>query len=253
MANNRRIDDPALLRLLWQVDEEPSTRSGLTTDAVVEAGVALADERGLDGLTMRAVAERLGVGTMSLYTYVPGKEELVLLMQHRAIGELLPGARVEGWRAGLRTMAEEHWGLYMRHPWLLDVPLRRPALGPNHLDRYEHELRIVDGIGLTDHEMNAAIELVQGHVAGAAKRLRSIRSDADASGMSDDEWWYSVLPTLTQVLADRDYPVSGRVGQAIGAPHLDTSYLLEFGLERILDGLEALAESRRGERAPEAR
>ena len=244
MSTERRVDDPGLLRLLWQVEDAPSTRSGLSTDAVVEVAVALADEQGLERLTMRAVADRLGVGTMSLYTYIPGKVELVLLMQHRVLGELLPGAPAEGWREGLRVMAHEHWRLYERHPWLLDVPLRRPALGPNHLDRYEHELRIVDGIGLDDHEMNAAIEVVQGHVAGAAQRLRRIRQDADASGMSDDEWWYSVLPTLTQVLADRSYPVSGRVGEAIGAPHLDTDYLMEFGLERILDGLEALVTAR---------
>lgn len=62
--------------------------------------------------------------------------------------------------------------------------------------------------------------------------------------MSDDEWWHSVLPTLSQLLADRDDPLSGRVGQAIGAPYLDTDYLLRFGLDRILDGLDALIASR---------
>lgn len=244
MSSEPRFGDPALLRLLWRDGEEPSARSGLSTDSVVDAAIALADAKGLEGVTMRAVADRLGVGTMSLYTYVPGKAELVLLMQDRAVGELLPGATAEDWRAGLCAMAEEHWALYERHPWLLDVPLHRSALGPNILDRYEHDLGIVDGIGLDDFEMNAVIEVVQGHVVSAAKRLRGIRSDADASGMSDDEWWYSVLPTLTQVLADRSYPLSGRVGQAIGAPHLDTDYLLWFGLERILDGLAVLIASR---------
>lgn len=92
--------------------------------------------------------------------------------------------------------------------------------------------------------MNAVIELVGEHVAGAARRLRGIRRDADDSGLSDDEWWFAVLPTLTQVLADRSYPLSGRVGEAVGAPHLETSYLLRFGLDRILDGIEALIASR---------
>lgn len=243
----RRVDDARLLRLLWRGPEEPSARTGLTVGRVVAAGVAIADEAGLDALSMRAVAERLGVGAMSLYTYVPGKQELVLLMVDEVLGEL--GDDIDhgaGWRERLTRMAEDHWQLYQRHPWLLDVPMTRPASGPHAMDRYERELSLVDGLGLDELEMDAVIELIGDHVANAARRLRDIRADAEASGMSDDEWWYSVLPTLTQVLADRDYPLSSRVGETIGAPHLDTSYLLRFGLERILDGLEALLAARSG-------
>ena len=244
----RRVDDARLLRLLWRGSEEPSARTGLTVGRVVAAGVAIADEAGLDALSMRAVAERLGVGAMSLYTYVPGKQELVLLMVDEVLGEL--GDDIDhgaGWRERLTRMAEDHWQLYQRHPWLLDVPITRPATGPNAMELYEWQLSLVDGLGLDELEMDAAIELISDHVANAARRLRDIRADAEASGMSDDEWWYSVLPTLRQVLADRDYPLSSRVGETIGAPHLDTSYLLRFGLERILDGIAALLAERGSE------
>ena len=227
-------------RLLWRGEEQPSARSGLTVGRIVRAGIEVADEAGLDALSMRRVADRLGVGAMSIYTYVPGKQELVVLMSEEVHGELpADGPAADGWRAGLTRMADEYWDLYQRHDWLLDVPVSRPATGPNIMDRYERELAVVDGIGLDDLEMNATIELIHEHVAGAARRLRDIRRDADASGLSDDEWWYQVLPTLNQVLAGRDYPLTARVGEAIGAPHMDTSYLLGFGLARILDGIEA--------------
>lgn len=256
MADGRQVDETQVLRLLWRGEERPSARSGLTVGRVVRAGIDLADDAGLDALSMRRVAERLGVGAMSLYTYVPGKQELVLLMVDEVHGELPaddrrhdPADTAAGWREGLTRLADDHWRLYQRHPWLLDVPVSRPVVGPHAMDRYERALAIVDGLGLDELEMDATVELIQEHVAGAARRLRGIRQDADASGLTDDEWWYRIVPTLTQVLAGRDYPLSARVGEAVGAPHLDTSYLLGFGLTRILDGLEAHISRVSGARA----
>jgi AcrR family transcriptional regulator len=247
-AADKRPDDVQVLRLLWRGEEQPAARTGLTVGRIVRMGIELADEAGLEALTMRRVAERLGVGAMSLYTYVPGKQELVHLMMDQVYAELRtdddPPAGPSGWREGLTRMADEYWQLYQRHPWLLDVPVSRPVTGPHVMDRYERDLAIVDGIGLDDLEMNATIELIHQHVTGAAERLRGIHQDAAASGMTDDEWWYSVLPTLTQVLAGRNYPLTARVGEAIGAPHQDTSYLLRFGVTRILDGIEALVARR---------
>lgn len=243
MANT---DDARLLSLLWRDDDEPSPRSGLSVRRIVEAGVALADAEGLDALSMRSLAKELGAGAMSLYTYVPGKRELIALMVERVAGELPPATRDHGWRAGLEHIADADWQHYQRHPWLLDLPLTRPAIGPNVMQRYEQELAVVDGLGLDDVEMNAVIELVHDHVTNAARRARDIQRDAAASGLSDDEWWNGIVATLVRATAGREYPLSDRVGTTIGAPHLDTSYLLAFGLGRILDGVEALIERRGG-------
>ena len=102
---------------------------------------------------MRKVAERLGVGTMSLYTYVPGKAELLDLMVDASVG---PSTTVDGrWRERLEQIAREQWERYHRHPWLLEITMVRPVLGPNVTARYEHELQAIDGIGLTDIEMDA--------------------------------------------------------------------------------------------------
>lgn len=246
MPESRDYPDHArAFRLLWRGPDQPSARSGLTVGRVVDAALELAGEGGLAALSMRKVAERLGVGAMSLYTYVPGKEELVMLLVERVAGELssqVPAGAT--WRQRLETIARDYWQLYHRHPWLVDVPLTRPVGGPNSFDRYEFELRAVDGLGLDDLEMNAVVELLHSHVEGAARRTVEIRRDAERSGVSDDEWWYSVLPVLEEVLADRDYPLANRVGTTLGAPHTDPTFLFEFGLARILDGIEQLIASR---------
>lgn len=246
MSASRDYPDHArAYRLLWRAEDEPSARSGLTVGRVVATAIELAGEAGLAALSMRKVAERLGVGAMSLYTYVPGKDELVMLMVDRAMSELSTEADPDtSWRDRLDAIARDYWTLYHRYPWLVEVPVGRPVLGPSAFDRYEFELRAVDGLGLDDLEMNGAVELIQAHVEGTARRTFEARRDAERSGVSDDEWWYRVLPVLEEVLVDREYPVSARVGTTIGAPHSDPQYVFEFGLARILDGIEALVAAR---------
>lgn len=82
-----------------------------------------------------------------------------------------------------------------------------------------------------------------------ARRAVAIARDAQRSGMTDDEWWYSVLPTLTRDMSDRFYPLAERVGSAVGAPHTEPDHVFEFGLARILDGVEALVATRTTERS----
>lgn len=240
-------DHPRAWALLWRPAEEPSSRTGLTARRIVDAAVGIADAEGLSALTMRRVAEELGVGAMSLYTYVPGKDELVFLMIEAVTGELpREGGEEGGWRERLEAMARSYWDLHRRHPWLVDVPVTRPVVGPNGMDRWEHELRALDGIGLDELEMNAVAELARRHVEATARYMVQAERDAKRSGMSDDEWWYSVLPVMERVLVGRSYPLSARVGEAIGAPHSNPEYAFAFGLARILDGVELLVASRAG-------
>src|SRR5690606_17899691 len=168
------------------------------------------------------------------------------LMVERVYGELATqSSEAADWKESLRSIAHEYWELYERHPWLLEVPITRPVVGHNRMDRQEHELGAVDGVGLDELEMDAAVALVVNHVASAARRLHGIRRDAEASGMSDDERWHDVLPLLNRVLAGRYYPVSEREGEAIGAADLETGSLLDFALGRIRVGIETWLEARR--------
>src|SRR5699024_384513 len=133
-------------------------RSGLTVAAIVKAGVEVADTGGLDALSMRKVADRIGAGTMSLYAHVASKEDLTALMVDAVYAELyendVDAATAQGdWRSAMTFVAERNWDLYVRHPWLLDLRSARPILGPNVSRKYETELRPLDGIGLSDVAM----------------------------------------------------------------------------------------------------
>ena len=110
------------------------------------------DESGLDALTMRAVAERLGVSAMTNYTYVPGKAELLDLMLD-ALWLAMP--REAG--PTVRSVADANRALYEAHPWAARVTTARPPLGPGLLAKYEHELGAFDSLGLSDVDMDAAL------------------------------------------------------------------------------------------------
>jgi len=166
--------DPARsLALLWGSQSKPG-RSGLTVRAIVDTAIELADANGLESVSMRQVAEQLKAGTMSLYTHVPGKGELTDLMYDAVFRDLYadadePSRQPGGWRGAMEFVARRNWELLMQHPWIHDVPAVRSALGPNVTLKYETELRPLDGLGLTDVEMDSTVALIVTHVQGTAR------------------------------------------------------------------------------------
>lgn len=240
--------DPArILELLWRVDAKPS-RTGLSVDAIVDAAIELADANGLESVSMRNVAEHLGVGAMSLYTHVPGREELADLMIDRARADLYshvdePSSVVGGWRPAMRFVAQRNWALYQRHSWLLEAEGARPVLGPHTNDKYEAEVRPLDGIGLGDVEIDSVLTLVLTHVSGTARALAGVTRVKEQSGMSDAQWWAATAPILGRVMDRERFPVSSRVGTAAATSYdaaSDPVHAYRFGLECILDGVEGL-------------
>jgi AcrR family transcriptional regulator len=243
--------DPARsLALLWRT-REPAPRKGktdLSVDRIVRAAIEVADAEGLSALSMRRVAERVGIGTMSLYTYVPGKAELIDVMLDTVYGETdRPDDVPDGWRARLTQIARENLAMYLRHPWMLQVAPGRATLGPNLITKYDYELRAVDGIGLTDVEMDSVLSLVLGHVEGAARRAVEMSQLEQRTGMTDEQWWQVSGPLLDKIIDPGRFPVAARVGTASGEAYgatYDPEHALEFGLQRVLDGIEVLINSR---------
>jgi AcrR family transcriptional regulator len=216
---------------------------------IAEAAIEVADTQGLDALSMRRVAEQLGVGTMSLYTYVPGKAELIDVMLDAVHGEADGATAPEGgWREKLEHVARANWDLARRHPWILQVATAaRPPLGPGSIAKYERELAAVADSGLDDVEMDAVITLINQYVHSAARGAADAADIERSSGMDDQAWWAAAAPWLEKVFDPGRYPVASRVGSAAGEFHnaaYDPQYAFEFGLQRILDGIEALVQRR---------
>ena len=193
MGDHLGSGDPARsLAVLWRTQERTSRKGkpDLSVDRIARAAIELADAAGIGALSMRRVADQLGVGTMSLYTYVPGKSELLDVMIDTVAGETArPDDVAGGWRGRLTQVAQENWALLSRHPWMLQVGKTRPPLGPMIMDKYEYELSTIDGIGLTDVEMDSVLTLVLGHAEISARRAigrstdgRAVRAHGRGSG-----------------------------------------------------------------------
>lgn len=242
------MPDPTL-PLLWRhvlpaTDEPPrrGRRPKVSVDDVVNAAIELADRDGLAALSMRTLAEQLGVGAMTLYSYVASRDDLVVLMFDEVLGRTELPPHGGDLRARLTRVAEVQLADWRAHPWLLDVVGVRPWLGPNVADRYEWQLSAVEGVGLDDVEMDQAVTLVVGFATNIARAEHAVRQAERQSGMTDLEWWEDNAEELGRVMAARDYPIAGRVGSAAGEAYqagTDPRRELEFGLARILDGIEA--------------
>lgn len=238
------------IALLWRTGVKTG-RSGLTLDAVIEAGIALAAEVGLDKLSMRKIADRLGVGTMSLYAHVPGKAELIDLMVDRAHAELYqdPAAIPDDadWRTAVEAVAEQNWQLLSRHRWLLGVDSTRPPLGPGTIAKYDTELRPLVGIGLDDVEVDQVLALVLEHVKSTARLSLGVAETSQATGSTDGEWWSTAGPVLAALIDPARFPYAARIGSAAGHEFeaaIDPERAYAFGLRTILDGVESLVRKK---------
>ncbi|WP_433246964.1 TetR/AcrR family transcriptional regulator [Streptosporangium sp. CA-135522] len=240
--------DPArTLELLWR---EPGygasgrgPKQGLTIDDVVTTAIGIADTDGAGAVTMRRLAQALGVSAMSLYTYVPGKAELLDLMLDTVYRRMPRTEPAQGhWRARLEAVARDNRALYERHPWVTAACSSRPPLGPGLMAKYDYELRALDGLGLDDVEMDSALTFLLGFVEICARAAADARAAQHESAMSDDQWWAANAPLLARVFDGTEHPTAARVGSAAGVAYgaYGPDHAFEFGLQRVLDGLGVL-------------
>ena len=251
MPESRTVNTGQLLALLWRAPSPTKPRGprpGLSLEQVVAAAIAIADSEGIHRLTIRQVAGRLSVAPMTVYTYVPGKAELLMLMlddvHHRMHRSTPAGC---DWRARVRAVADDNRALHAQHPWLVALPPNRPALGPGTLDKYEYELGAFTGTGLSDVEIDAALTFVLGFVESCAHAAARVRAAVADSAQTDAEWWHEHEAQLQSVLDPKRYPLGTRIGaaaaEAQGAAY-DADHAYAFGCARVLDGLAALIAAR---------
>ncbi|RKT56498.1 TetR family transcriptional regulator [Saccharothrix australiensis] len=207
-----------------------------TADRLVRVAVEIADREGLAGLSMRRVAARLGVATMSLYRHVPGKEDLVLRMIDSVLAARPLPDVAGGWRERLEAAARLQWDLFRAHPWLAGaLSMTRPQLLPGAIAHTEWMLRALDGHGLTAEEMLHAAVTVFGFVRGTAVNLETEAEQRQHTGLTPDEWLAGQSAVLTAITGSGRFPLFTRttgteVDMALGT-------LFEFGLARLLDGI----------------
>ncbi|TDC69294.1 TetR/AcrR family transcriptional regulator [Actinomadura sp. GC306] len=237
----------ASLKLLWgdrarpQRGRPPTLSLGRIVAAAVEVADELSLTQGLDALSMRCIATHLGVGTMSLYRYVPGKSELLDLMLDHVIE--VPETDPDdgrGWREILTEEAHHHWKLCMDHPWYPYVDQSRPLLGPNSMRGLDRLFSLLRPTGLDDRTLMMMIGVQSDYVDGLARsHLNELRAER-RTGVSSEEFWEAQGPTLVDAMNSGRFPTMAALSEST----FDFTHeqLFEFGLSRLHDGFAAFIE-----------
>ncbi|MET9213407.1 MULTISPECIES: TetR/AcrR family transcriptional regulator [unclassified Nocardia] len=235
---------PTTVELLWGTAPRPKRgpKPALTLDGIVAEAIALADADGLSALSMQRLAERLGFTKMSLYRYVPGKEQLTALMLDAAMGDPpATGGAPAHWRAGLRAWVEAIFERYRAHPWVIELTLGIRPIGPNEMSWTEAALTALGGTGLTGPERLDTIVLLNGHARSLAQQVESV-------GGGDSAIQFTEQFTAMMDAAGGRFPaVSAAFAEesaAAAAPSAAPGAAFDYGIERILDGLAVLIARR---------
>lgn len=247
-------DHRETLRLLWRQEQARSGRGRppkVTLPKIISAAVAVADRDGIEAMTMDRVAAALDVGTMTLYTHVPGKAELVDLMVDAA-WRSLDLSDAGPWRAQVTRYAHQTVALHARHPWLRTISTVRPPLGPGLFARQNHLLAALSETDLSPSEASAAVDAIVTFVDAAAAVQADARSSA-AGGESEDDWWSARQAFWEEIFDPARYPAIARSWADGGLDRTAAqarANAFDLGLRALLDGLTALAVSRADERLP---
>ncbi|MFG2827951.1 TetR/AcrR family transcriptional regulator C-terminal domain-containing protein [Streptomyces sp. NPDC048434] len=217
------------------------TDSGLSRESVVRAGIRVADSEGLRALSMRRVAAEFGVSSMALYRHVAGKDELVLLMADAAFHDIeLPEPAPDGRRERMEAGARLQWELYRRHPWLAKyLSLTRPQPMPRAMALIEWTMARVRGMDPVTL-IHMALTLL-GFVLATAAGFEDDLEAEQETGMDQNQWMATMEPVFEGILTSGSYPMYAGVSR-VGEDVVNPESLFEFGLARLLDGMETLVE-----------
>ena len=219
----------------WRKRGDPNRagRKPLTRDAIVDAALTLLEREGLQGVSMRKLAQELGSGAASLYWHVGDKEELLALMLDRVVGEAEvvdpdPG----NWQEQVKEMLRANRRLLLKRRDAAQLSLGRIPAGPNSLPVMERSLAVLHAAGLPPRVISYAADMFALFVGGFAFE-ESMPHEGDPKALG--EYFASLppeqFPTLTALAGDL---TEGGADERF-----------EFAIELLVKGLEAMASSPR--------
>lgn len=252
-------DLPRGIALAWGVAANPQRgpKREISIERIVEAAVRIADQDGIDAVSMAAVAKALGYSSMSLYRYVSAKDDLLLLMQED-VTSLPPewghGTYVDSdaensdvrWRGRLEELYRAQVEIFIRHPWMLSLPSEGTPVTPNSSAWLEAGLAALAQTPLTIEERLAVTLAVFGQSRWHGMVVSVDARAARSTGLSPDELSAREHELFSVVIDEDQFP---HVRQAVEEGlFLNTADPFQFGVARLLDGVEAyLAGLERGD------
>lgn len=233
------LELPRGIALAWGVAANPQRgpKREMSVERIVETAVELADSEGLAAVSMAAVAKKLGFTPMSLYRYVSAKDDLLLLMQEEATG--LPPEEhreADGWRSALELLFRAQVEIFLRHPWVLALPITGSPITPNSSAWLDAALGALSATRLEPAERLAVALAVSGQARWCGMVSAGYSEAARAGGLTPDEVTAREAALFDAVIDADGYPA---LRAAIDAGvFLDEADPFRFGLARLLDGVQ---------------
>jgi AcrR family transcriptional regulator len=239
---------PPVVARMW--GREPVSRHGprpsLDLARITGAAIQIADTQGLAAVRMSSVASHLGVATMSLYRYVGSKDELLTAMVDAATPEP-PELGGQSWRDYLATWTRAIRDFLLDRPWMLLVSPRTPPTGPRSLRWLDRALAALADTGLDAGERINIATTLTGYAVSQAALAHGMSSDPETPGDAAIAGLAEYGEVLAEVLDTESYPALSAVVHADGfgdAEDWVEDADFAFGLDLLLDGIEALITRR---------
>jgi AcrR family transcriptional regulator len=213
---------------------KPKTREPVTRERAIRAAVALADERGIESLSMRTLAAELGIQAMSLYYHVKSKDDILDGMLDIVHSEFVTPKAGDEWRSAMRERAESTRRGLARHPWAIGIEARTSP-GPATLGHLDSVIGCFTAAGFSMPLTGHAISILDSYVLGFAQQEVSLPLDpsGDIGAVAEDIMaQQDAMAETFPYLADMATNLVLRPGYAYGNE-------FDFGLELILDGIAA--------------
>ena len=241
----KNVELPGFLEALWRrVGHTPNSQQRrLSLGRIVTTAIRMVEAEGLPALSMARLAEQLGCATMSLYRHVSSKDELHALMMDAAPGEP-PSITTDDWAEGLAQWARALRQVYLRHPWILQVPMSGPPLEPGQLAWLDCGLRVLAPSRLALRDRLSLMLTLLYYVRGEAQLAIGLRQAGSTAGRRSIDASYG--DRLAQLVdADRFPALANLVAAGVfeDADVTNSDEEFEFGLARIFDGVRALVRS----------
>lgn len=207
-----------------QGDRKAGRRRPLTAEAIVAAAITIADEEGLEAVSIRRIASEIDARPMSLYNHFESKDALLASMADEVVGEVLvdPPLPAE-WRQAITEISRLLYRMLVRHPWLIAVTSRQPQFGPNSEKQAAQLAEAMSGLSLESAEMWVLIGTVNDYVLGHSLRATTVAKPEDL----DDVIAEPAIEAIPELASLPDYL---RTRASVER--------FEAGLRAVLDGIE---------------
>jgi AcrR family transcriptional regulator len=226
-----------------QTDPDAASRAPLTRRRVLRAAVALADRGGVAALSMRKLAQELGVEAMSLYHHVANKDDILDGIVDVVFGEIELPAGEAGWEAAMRRRAVSAREALRRHPWATGLMESRRTPGPANIRHHDAVLGVLRNAGFPVELAAHAYSLLDSYIYGFALQ------EASLPFHTPEETAEVAQEIMSEFPAD-EYPHLAEIAtEHVLQPGYDYGDEFLYGLDLILDGLARALAATGGDRA----